>query len=195
MFARTPPRLRRGAYPAHAEGAHSHEPAIASCGRRHYRGHRHANHPGDCRHRARQPNALNFDVRALLYQLVGVDLTQIHGIGPYLALRLVADRSEPLAHRPSLHLLADPGSWLPDQRRQSALGTHAQDQESGNSPSPVSRRNHWQNEHSVGRFLSTLVSLHRQGQCGDRHCAQDRHPVLQHDAFRYGLSGSRCRSL
>lgn len=38
------------------------------------------------RHRTRQPNALNFDVRTLLYQLVGIDLTQIHGIGPYLAL-------------------------------------------------------------------------------------------------------------
>ncbi|MNV73407.1 hypothetical protein D3C71_1665540 [compost metagenome] len=44
------------------------------------------------RHRTRQPNALNFDVCALLYQLVGVDLTQIHGLGPYLALRLVAER-------------------------------------------------------------------------------------------------------
>ena len=43
------------------------------------------------RHRTRQPNALNFDVRTLLYQLIGVDLTQIHGIGPYLALRLVAE--------------------------------------------------------------------------------------------------------
>lgn len=43
------------------------------------------------RHRTRQPNALNFDVCALLYPLVGVDLTQIHGIGPYLALRLVAE--------------------------------------------------------------------------------------------------------
>jgi transposase len=43
------------------------------------------------RHNTRQPNALNFDVRTLLYQLVGVDMTQIHGIGPYLALRLVAE--------------------------------------------------------------------------------------------------------
>ncbi|MBO0408867.1 transposase [Aeromonas hydrophila] len=43
------------------------------------------------RHRTRQPNALNLDVRTLLYQLVGIDLTQIHGIGPYLALRLVAE--------------------------------------------------------------------------------------------------------
>ncbi|MGU5795556.1 IS110 family transposase [Aeromonas hydrophila] len=43
------------------------------------------------RHRTRQQNALNFDARTLLYQLVGIDLTQIHGIGPYLALRLVAE--------------------------------------------------------------------------------------------------------
>lgn len=43
------------------------------------------------RHRTRQPNALNFDVRTLLYQLIGVDLTQIHGIGPYMALRLVTE--------------------------------------------------------------------------------------------------------
>ena len=43
------------------------------------------------RHRTRQPNALNFNVRATLYDLLGVDLTQVHGIGPYLALRLIAE--------------------------------------------------------------------------------------------------------
>src|SRR5680860_1529251 len=34
------------------------------------------------RHKTRQPNALNFNVREALYRLVGTDLTQIHGIGP-----------------------------------------------------------------------------------------------------------------
>lgn len=43
------------------------------------------------RTRTKQPNAVNFDVRAALYQLTGTDLTQIHGIGPFLALRLVAE--------------------------------------------------------------------------------------------------------
>jgi hypothetical protein len=33
------------------------------------------------RHRTKQPNALNFDVRQSLYDLICVDLTQIHGIG------------------------------------------------------------------------------------------------------------------
>jgi transposase len=44
-----------------------------------------------CRTNLKVPNALNFDVRTALYQLVGVDLTQIYGIGPYLALRLISE--------------------------------------------------------------------------------------------------------
>jgi len=43
------------------------------------------------RHNREHANAVNFDTRPALYQLTGVDLTQIHGIGPYLALRLVAE--------------------------------------------------------------------------------------------------------
>lgn len=43
------------------------------------------------RHTTKQPNALAFDVRAALYQIVGVDLTQIHGLGPSLALKLIAE--------------------------------------------------------------------------------------------------------
>ncbi|WP_203224882.1 transposase [Candidatus Glomeribacter gigasporarum] len=42
-----------------------------------------------CRHRA--SNSVNFDVRPMLYQITGTDLTQIHGIGPYLVLRLVSE--------------------------------------------------------------------------------------------------------
>jgi transposase len=43
------------------------------------------------KHRTKQPNALNFDVREKLYRLIGTDLTQIHGIGPFLALRLISE--------------------------------------------------------------------------------------------------------
>ncbi len=43
------------------------------------------------RHRTKQPNDVNFDVRSAMYQLSGTDLTQIHGIGPFLALRLIAE--------------------------------------------------------------------------------------------------------
>lgn len=43
------------------------------------------------RYRTRQPNTPSFNVREALYAMVGVDLTQIHGLGPYLALKLVSE--------------------------------------------------------------------------------------------------------
>ena len=63
----------------------------------------------DPRHRTKQPNAVSFDVRPILYQLVGVDLTQIHGIGPYLALRLVAECGTNLDRWPTAKHFT---SWL-----------------------------------------------------------------------------------
>lgn len=61
------------------------------------------------RHRTVQPNAVSFDLRPVLYQLTGVDLTQIHGIGPYLALRLIAECGTDLSRwRSAKHFT----SWL-----------------------------------------------------------------------------------
>lgn len=61
------------------------------------------------RHRTVQPNAVNFDVRPVLYQLAGSDLTQIHGIGPYLALRLIGECGTDLSRwRTAKHFT----SWL-----------------------------------------------------------------------------------
>jgi hypothetical protein len=53
------------------------------------------------RHRTRQPNALHFDVREALYALIGVDLTQIHGVGPYLALKLISECGTDLSKWPT----------------------------------------------------------------------------------------------
>jgi len=61
------------------------------------------------RRRAAQSNGLNFDVRSALYQLAGVDLTQIHGIGPYLALRLVGECGTDLSRWPTVKHFT---SWL-----------------------------------------------------------------------------------
>lgn len=61
------------------------------------------------RGQTRQPNALNFDVRTALYQLTGTDLTQIHGIGPYLALRLISECGTDLSRWPTAKHFT---SWL-----------------------------------------------------------------------------------
>jgi transposase len=57
----------------------------------------------------RQANEPCFDVRAALFALLGVDLTQINGIGPSVALKLVAECGTNLSNWPSAKHFT---SWL-----------------------------------------------------------------------------------
>ena len=61
------------------------------------------------RNTTRQTNALAFDVRAALHALLGVDLTQVHGLGPYVALKLVGECGTDLSAWPSAKHFT---SWL-----------------------------------------------------------------------------------
>ena len=61
------------------------------------------------RRTTRQPNALDFDVRSTLHAVLGVDLTQIHGLGRYLALKLVGECGTDLSAWPSAKHFT---SWL-----------------------------------------------------------------------------------
>lgn len=57
----------------------------------------------------KQVNAPDFEVRSALYRVMGVDLTQNHGIGPSLALKLVGECGTDLAAWPSSNHFT---SWL-----------------------------------------------------------------------------------
>jgi hypothetical protein len=57
----------------------------------------------------KQSNSPAFDVRAALQALLGFDVTQIHGLGPYLALKLVAECRTDLSAWPNAKHFA---SWL-----------------------------------------------------------------------------------
>lgn len=61
------------------------------------------------KHRTKQPNELKFDVRTALFNLVGADLTQIHGLGPYLALRMISECGTDMSRWPSAKHFT---SWL-----------------------------------------------------------------------------------
>jgi transposase len=61
------------------------------------------------RQRTRQPNAPAFDARAALHAILGVDLTRIHGLGPYLALKLVGECGTNLTAWPTAKHFT---SWL-----------------------------------------------------------------------------------
>ncbi len=59
--------------------------------------------------RSRQANEPRFDVRSALHALIGVDLTEIDGIGPSVALKLVAECGIDLSSWPTAKHFA---SWL-----------------------------------------------------------------------------------
>jgi transposase len=61
------------------------------------------------RHGARSANATIFDARAALHAILGVDLTQINGLGPYLALKLVGECGTNLTAWPTAKHFT---SWL-----------------------------------------------------------------------------------
>lgn len=69
------------------------------------------------RHRDANPNAPAFDVRRAVFQVLGIDLTQIHGLGPYLVLKLIAEcgtdmRRWPTAKHFTSWLALSPGSKI-----------------------------------------------------------------------------------
>lgn len=66
-------------------------------------------HLPKARHKTKQVNTPDFEVRSALYRVLGVDLTQIHGIGPSLALKLVGECGTDLAAWPSSKHFT---SWL-----------------------------------------------------------------------------------
>jgi len=65
--------------------------------------------PAARQNRSRQQNSLLFDVRAALFALLGKDLTQINGLGSYLALKLIAECGDDLSAWPSAKHFT---SWL-----------------------------------------------------------------------------------
>jgi len=58
---------------------------------------------------AKGRNEPRFDARPALYTLLGADLTQIHGFGPYTVLRLVAECGDDMSKWPSAKHFT---SWL-----------------------------------------------------------------------------------
>jgi transposase len=60
------------------------------------------------RHR-RGPNEPSFDVRSALYTLLGADLSQVHGFGPYTVLRLLSECGDDMTKWPTAKHFT---SWL-----------------------------------------------------------------------------------
>jgi transposase len=135
-----------------------------------------------------QPNALGFDVRAALHAILGIDLTQINGLGPYLALKLVGECGTDLSAWPSAKHFT---SWLclaPSTKISGGKVLSARTVGQPGRGAAAARRDHGRaHRHGAGRLLPAPVGPGRQGQGGDRHGPQDCRAVLQRPAPRHGL--------
>ena len=142
----------------------------------------------------RHGNEPAFDIRTPLHQLTGADLTQIDGIAPYTALKLLSEIGTDLTRWPTERhftawLTLAPQNKVSGGRRpqlphptiRQSRGRHAPDRRP--QPRPGSDR--------ARRFLPPVGRPHRQAQGPHRHRAQARHPRLSHPPRHPHLSRPR----
>jgi transposase len=141
------------------------------------------------RSKTQQANAIKFDVRASLYQLIGADLTQIHGIGPYLALRLVSECGVDLSRWPTAKHFT---SWLklaPGNKKSGGKVLSAYTGKTKNRVTAHLRRA----AVSIGRTNTALGAFYRRlaariGKAKAVTATARKIAVLFYNAVRYGMS-------
>ena len=141
-----------------------------------------------------QANAATFDARAALHAILGVDLTQIHGLGPYLALKLVGECGTNLVAWPTAKHFT---SWLglaPHNKISGGKVLSSKTRRTSNRAASLLRLaavSVGRTGYRAGCLLSPPVSSRRKSQGDHRHRPQDRRSVLQHASARYVLCRSR----
>ncbi len=141
------------------------------------------------RHRTRQPNAVSFDTRPALYHLTGVDLTQIHGMGPYLALRLISECGTDLSRWPTAKHFT---SWLtlsPGCKISGGKVLSARTQKTGNRVTSLLRLA----AVTVGRTNTALGAFYRRlsariGKAKAVTATARKIAVLFYNAMRFGMA-------
>jgi len=143
------------------------------------------------RHKTRQPNMPQFDVRAALYAMIGVDLTQIHGIGPYLALKLVSECGTDMSRWPTAKHFT---SWLclaPGNKVSAGKVLSARTRRSKNRTSALLRLaavNVGKTDSALGAFYRRLSA--RTGKAKAVTATARKLAVLFYNTLRYGMDYS-----
>lgn len=140
------------------------------------------------RDRTRQSDSPAFDVRAALHALLGVDLTQVNGLGPYLGLKLVAECGTNLSAWPSAKHFT---SWLclaPGNRISGGKVLSARTRRSGNRAASLLRLA----AIAVGRTQTALGAFYRRlaarvGKAKAITATARKIAVLFYNTLRHGM--------
>ena len=144
--------------------------------------------PPTVRTTQKQSNAPAFDVRAALYGLLGIDLTQIHGLGPYLTLKLVGECGTDLSAWPSAKHFT---SWLclaPSNKISGGKVLSSRTRRSGNRAAALLRLA----AVTVGRTQTALGAFYRRlsarvGKAKAVTATARKIAVLFYNALRHGM--------
>jgi hypothetical protein len=123
-------------------------------------------------------NALDFDVRAALFKLLGKDVTRVNGLGPYLTLKLIAGCGDDLSAWPSAKHLT---SWLclaPRNKISGGRVLSSRTRRSGTEPRRSFGSPPYRSDAPTRRWGPYRRSLRDRRQGGHCHGAQDRRPAL-----------------
>lgn len=141
------------------------------------------------RHRDATANAPSFDARAALHAVLGVDLTQIHGLGPSLALQLVGECGTDLSAWPDAKHFT---SWLclaPSNKISGGKVLSTRSRRSANRAAVLLRLA----AVTVGRTQTTLGAFYRRlstriGKAKAVTATARKIAVLFYNTLRHGMS-------
>ena len=134
-------------------------------------------------------NEPKFDVRGSLYTLLGADLSQIHGLGPYTVLRLVAECGDDMRKWPTAKHFT---SWLtlaPGNKISGGRVLSSKTRRSSNRAAALLRIaavNIGRTQTAIGAFYRRLAA--RVGKAKAVTATARKLAVLFYNALRYGLA-------
>jgi transposase len=137
----------------------------------------------------RGKNEPRFDVRRALYTLLGADLSQIHGLGPYTVLRLIGECGDDMSRCPTVKHFT---SWLalaPGNKISGGKILSARTRRSSNRAAALLRMiavTIGKTETALGAFYRRLAS--RVGKAKGVTATARKLAVLFYNALRFGLS-------
>jgi transposase len=141
------------------------------------------------RYRTRQANEPRFDVRTALFQLLGTDLTQLHGFGAYTALRLIGECGTDMTKWPTTKHFT---SWLtlaPDNQISGGKLLSTKTRRSANRAAKILRLaavNVGKTQTALGAFYRRLAA--RVGKAKAVTATARKLAVLFYNTLRYGMA-------
>jgi len=138
---------------------------------------------------AKSRNEPNFDARPALYTLLGADLTQIHGFGPYTILRLVAECGDDMSKWPSAKHFTSWLSLAPGNKVSGGRLLSSKTRRSANRAAVLLRIaavNVGRTQTALGAFYRRLAA--RIGKAKAVTATARKLAVLFYNALRFGLA-------